>query len=109
MDGPSEWQGRPRVIRHACLVERLDREGQARRRGSENVADPASLSQLLRCVGAFLTQKVARLVKISWQGGSLNVEYETSAQSRAQETFTRTDLYDFGVRLYLQRTTRANS
>ena len=40
--------------------------------------DPSSLSQLLRCIGAYLTQKLARLLKLTWAGNSLSVEYETS-------------------------------
>jgi hypothetical protein len=88
-------------------VERLELEGRAKRGASENMADPTSLSQLLRCIGAYLTQKVARLQKLSWEGDSLFVEYETSLGSRIQETLAASDLYDLGVRMYLQRASRA--
>jgi hypothetical protein len=71
------------------------------------MADPTSLSQLLRCIGAYLTQKVARLQKLSWEGDSLSVEYETSLGSRIQETLAASDLYDLWVRMYLQRASRA--
>jgi len=87
-------------------VERLEVEGRAKRGASENMADPTSLSQLLRCIGAYLTQKVARLQKLSWEGDSLSVEYETSMGSRIQETLAASDLYDLGVRMYLQRASR---
>jgi hypothetical protein len=63
---------------------------------------------LLRCIGAYLAQKLARLVKVTWQGDALTVEYETSMGSRTQETFAPSDLYDFGVRMYLQRASRGS-
>jgi hypothetical protein len=63
---------------------------------------------LLRCIGAYLAQKLARLVKVTWQGDALTVEYETSMGSRTQETFVPSDLYDFGVRMYLQRASRGS-
>ena len=88
-------------------VERLELEGRAKRGASEKMADPSSLSQLLRCIGAYLTQKVARLQKLSWEGDSLSVEYETSLGSRIQETLAASDLYDLWVRMYLQRASRA--
>jgi hypothetical protein len=87
-------------------VERLELEGRAKRGSAEKIADPVSLSQLLRCIGAYLTQKVARLQKLSWEGDSLLVEYETSLGSRIQETLAASDLYDLGVRMYLQRASR---
>lgn len=88
-------------------VERLELEGRAKRGASENMGDPTSLSQLLRCIGAYLTQKVARLQKLSWEGDALSVEYETSMGSRIQETLAASDLYDLWVRMYLQRASRA--
>ena len=87
-------------------VERLESEGRAKRGGSVKAADPSSLSQLLRCIGAYLTQKLARLLRISWAGDSLSVEYETSLGSRMQETLAAADLYDLWVRMYLQRASR---
>lgn len=88
-------------------VERLELEGRAKRGASKNTGDPTSLSQLLRCIGAYLTQKVARLQKLSWEGDSLSVEYETSMGSRIQETLAASDLYDLWVRMYLQRASRS--
>jgi hypothetical protein len=87
-------------------VERLELEGRCKRGASEKMADPSNLSQLLRCMGAYLTQKVARLQKLSWEGESLRVEYETSLGSRIQETLGAADLYDLWVRMYLQRSSR---
>ena len=87
-------------------VERLEIEGRAKRGGTFKMADPSSLSQLLRCIGAYLTQKLARLLRISWAGDFLSVEYETSLGSRMQETLATADLYDLWVRMYLQRASR---
>lgn len=89
-------------------IERLNLEGQAKRGDSEKMADSTRLAQLLRCIGAYLAQKLARLVKVTWQGDALTVEYETSMGSRTQETFAPSDLYDFGVRMYLQRASRGS-
>jgi hypothetical protein len=87
-------------------VERLETEGRAKRGGTTKMADPSSLSQLLRCIGAYLTQKLARLLRISWAGDFLFVEYETSLGSRIQETLATSDLYDLWVRMYVQRASR---
>jgi hypothetical protein len=87
-------------------VERLEIEGRAKRGETTNMADPSRLSQLLRCIGAYLTQKLARLLRISWAGDFLSVEYETSLGSRMQETLATSDLYDLWVRMYLQRASR---
>lgn len=87
-------------------VERLEMEGRARRGGSVKMADPSSLSQLLRCIGAYLTQKLARLLRICWADDVLSVEYETSMGSRMQETLATSDLYDLWVRMYMQRSSR---
>jgi hypothetical protein len=90
-------------------VERLESEGRARRGTAKMMSDTPSLSQLLRCIGAYLTQKLARLQKLSWAGDSLSVVYETSLGSRIQETLAASDLYDLWVRMYLQRASRVAS
>ena len=89
-------------------VERLDAEGQLRRERSEAMADAASLSQVLRCVGAYLNQKRARLCKISRDVDCLWVEYESSLGNMMTESFRMKDLYDLWVRMYLQRSTRVS-
>ena len=87
-------------------VERLEEEGKSRRGRSEAKADAASLSQVLRCIGAYLNQKRARLCKITRDVDYLMVEYESSIGSRRKEAFALKDLYDLWVRMYLQRSTR---
>jgi len=88
-------------------VERLEEEGRSRRGRSEVTADAASVSQVLRCIGAYLNQKRARLCKITRDSDHLMVEYESSIGSIRKEAFAANDLYDLWVRMYLQRSTRA--
>jgi hypothetical protein len=89
-------------------VERLEDEGRSRRGRSETMADAASLSQVLRCIGAYLNQKRARLCKITRDIDCLRIEYESSLGSKRTECFGANDLYDLWVRMYLQRSTRAS-
>ena len=89
-------------------VERLDYEGQLRRMDPSRVADAGSLSQILRCIGAYLNQKRARLLKIAREGEAVLLEYETSLGSQMKESFTLSGLYDLWVRMYLQRTGRVS-
>ena len=71
--------------------------------------EAASLSQVLRCIGADLNQKRARLCKIMRQIDCIIIEYETSLGSRIKETLTVKDLYDLWVRMYMQRSERASN
>ena len=87
-------------------IERLEQEGRSRRGNSHKMADGSSLSQVLRCIGGYLSQKRARLSKITREVDSVAVEYETSSGSKMQETLSTTDLYDLWVRMYLQRAER---
>ena len=89
-------------------VERLDYEGQSRRTDANHGADAASLSQTLRCLGAYLNQKRARLLKIARDGEAVFLEYETSLGSQMKESFALSDLYDLWVRMYLQRAGRVS-
>jgi hypothetical protein len=93
----------------ALDVERLEKEGRSRRGNSSQTVDAASLSQVLRCIGAYLNQKRARLCKIMRQIDCLIIEYETSLGSRIKETLTVKDLYDLWVRMYMQRSERASN
>jgi len=88
-------------------VERLEYEGQMRRTAANRVAEAASLSQNLRCIGAYLNQKRARLRKIAREGEAVWLEYETTLGSQMKESFALSGLYDLWVRMYLQRAGRA--
>ena len=87
-------------------VERLEYEGQLRRTDANRVAEAASLSQILRCIGAYLNQKRARLLKLARDGEKIMLEYETSLGSQMKESLAISVLYDLWVRMNLQRAGR---
>ncbi len=87
-------------------VDRLEQEGQARRTDVYRVPDTASLSQVLRCIGAYVNQKPARLVKLIRDLDAVTIEYETSLGTELRETFAASALYDLWVRMYMQRAER---
>jgi hypothetical protein len=87
-------------------VERLEDRGRSRRINPHGTADPSSLSQVLRCIGAYLNQKRARLLKLSREAESVSVEYETSLGTGMKEVLSLSDLYDLWVRMYMQRAER---
>jgi hypothetical protein len=89
-------------------VERLEEEGRSKRVNPHGTANPSSLSQVLRCIGAYLNQKRARLLKLSREAETVAVEYETSLGTTIKEILSLSDLYDLWVRMYLQRAERTS-
>jgi len=87
-------------------VDRLEEEGRAKRVDPHRMPDGASLSQVLRSIGAYLNQKRAHLLRLSRDADSISVEYETSLGSILKETLAVGELYDLWVRMYLQRAER---
>jgi len=87
-------------------IERLEYAGRACRLNSQRLADASSLSQLLRCIGAYLSQKCARLLKLAREGDVVFLEYQSSLGSRIKENLSASGLYDIWVRMYLQRADR---
>lgn len=87
-------------------VDRLEQEGLARRSDPHRVPDTASLSQVLRCIGAYLNQKPARLVKLTRDIDGVTIEYQTSLGTLLRETIPTSALYDLWVRMYMQRAER---
>ena len=103
---PTRKRGSPTALELTYTpndVDRFEKAGRAKRSDSAGMADAARLSQQLRTVGAYLTQKRARLVKISSNEQSVTVFYETAQGREAEETLSRSDLYDFWVRMYKKR------
>lgn len=101
--GPGEVLS-PLELRYTAEdIERLEEAGRARRGKSEKAADATSLSQILRCIGSYLSQKRAHLLKISRDGDTVAIKYETSMGSQLKEILAVKDLYDLWVRMYLQR------
>jgi hypothetical protein len=89
-------------------VERLEEEGRSKRVNPQGTANPSSLSQVLRCIGAYLNQKRARLLKLSREAETVAVEYQTSLGTTIKEILSLSDLYDLWVRMYLQRAERTS-
>jgi hypothetical protein len=87
-------------------IRKLEIDGRARRVDPHSMANAASLSQVLRCLGAYLNQKRARLLKLSRDGETVSLEYETSLGSQIKEAFNANGLYDLWVRMYMQRAGR---
>jgi hypothetical protein len=88
-------------------IERLEEQGRSRRINPHGTADPTRLSQVLRCIGAYLNQKRARLLKLSRDAESVLVEYKTSLGTNMKEVLSLSELYDLWVRMYVQRAERA--
>jgi hypothetical protein len=84
-------------------MDRLEQQGKAKRQHVAGVPDVASLSQLLRTIGAYVAQKRARLVKITRFGEALAIEYDTVGGRRRQEEVSAASLYEFWAQLFLQR------
>ena len=89
-------------------VDRLEREGQAKRVDPEGKADATSLSQILRTVGGYVNLKRARLLKISRSQDAVKLEYETAAGEKIEEALGVSNLYEVWVRMYMKRATRGD-
>jgi len=89
-------------------IQQLEIDGRGRRVDGHSMANAASLSQVLRCLGAYLNQKRARLLRLTRDGETVSLEYETSLGSQIKEGFSATGLYDIWVRMYVQRAGRLN-
>lgn len=99
----STWPARLNLRYTAKDMGRLEQEGKAKRQSAAGVPDVASLSQLLRTIGAYVEKKRARLVKIARLGDSLAIQYDTVEGERREETVSAGSLYEFWAELYLQR------
>jgi hypothetical protein len=89
-------------------IDRLDREGQAKRTDPLGMPDFRSVSQLLRAVGDYLERRDARMLEVSRQAGAVPlvaIEYETEQRQLKEEEYLSSDLYDFCLRMYKQRDT----
>jgi len=90
-------------------IDRLEQEGRANRTDQNRIPEHYSLSQVLRCVGAYLVQRRARLVKLWRDGDSFSLEYQTSLGNMLKETLVVGELYDLWVRMYMQRAERSTT
>ncbi len=87
-------------------IDRLEREAQGKRVEPEGAADAASVSQLLRTVGAYVNHKGARLIKITRNTAALSITYEMASGQKIEEVIEPSVVYDFWVRMYLKRAVR---
>jgi hypothetical protein len=85
-------------------IERLDREGQLRRRNAG--PNPHALTQALRAIGFYIDDKGARLLQISRRGELMTVRYETAPGSSSTEEFMLSNLYALFVQMYVKRRDR---
>ncbi len=87
-------------------IDRLEREGQARRRDPHGMPDPFSLPQIMRGVGTYVDSKCAQLLKVSRQHQNMvTVQYETDL-GKEEERLMISDLYDIWLHMYKNRTSR---
>jgi hypothetical protein len=90
-------------------IDRLEQEGRANRTDPNRIPEYSSVSQVLRCVGAYLVQKRARLIKLWRDSDSVSLEYQTSLGNMLKETLVVGELYDLWVRMYMQRAERSTT
>lgn len=84
--------------RSEILISNLQRQAK-RRIGSPT--DVRDLSFVLRVLGDYLDKKSAREFSISWSPQLITVQH-----GGKEELFTRENVYDFGIRMYLKRSNR---
>jgi hypothetical protein len=88
-------------------IEFFDLRGKSRRRDSNRMPDPYSISQILRGVGFFADYKnVANLVGISLNGNWITTTYQTSALRLEQVQESLQSYYQGWVKMYLGRSNR---
>lgn len=84
-------------------IERLERDGQARRCSTGGKPDGHSISQLLRAVGGYVNKRDARLLGISLRDQSINIVYETTQGRRELDVLRLDSMYDFWLQMCLRR------
>ena len=85
-------------------IDRFEQAGRAKRGDPKGMADATRLSQQLRAVGEYVTQKRARLSKVSINGQSLTVRFERVDGRDVEELLSGSDLSDFSIRMGKKRT-----
>jgi hypothetical protein len=97
---------RRRVTRY-CYTQRhidaIELAARTRRQLRSGSADGHSLSQLLRSAGCLIEQRNQKLLGIAWQETSVSIVYEDVGGRRGIDVLRPDELYDFWVKMYLQR------
>jgi|SRR5919109_661333 hypothetical protein len=103
----------PGIRVHLCYmrkdVDRLEQGGRTKRSATPGITQVDGLSELLRTIGAYLDQKSARLLKITRDGDSLSIQYETASGQRSEEILSASSLYDFWIEMCMRRAKQANT
>lgn len=80
-----------------------DTQRRSNRQISGSPSDLRDLSFVLRVLGDHLDRKRPRQFTISGSKTSIVINYD-----QKQESFTSQDLYDYGIHMYMRRSTRGN-
>jgi hypothetical protein len=78
-----------------------DTQRRLKRKISGSPSDLRDLSFVLRVLGDYLDRQKVSQFTISWSQDSIIISYD-----QKQERFTSQNLYDFGIGMYLRRSTR---
>lgn len=87
-------------------LNRLEREGQAKRRDPNQMPNAHSTSQVLRATGAYVNDRSSRLLGVIWKNQSMRIMYETALGSQEVDEIKVSSMYNFWVRMYLRRDKR---
>jgi hypothetical protein len=83
-------------------VVRLEKEWRAKRNNPHGMADPSSLSQILRTAGKYLNDKGVYLLKLRRDQQSLVLQYETELGQNT-EILSDNDLQKLSIRMMTKR------
>ena len=84
-------------------IEKLELAGRARRSRSNQIPDPHTTSQVLRVTGEIVDQRLGRLLRITKEGGIVNLNYLSSSGQTVSDDYSTATLYDFWVGMSKKR------
>ena len=84
-------------------IERLERDGRAKRGTLERLPDFHSLSNILRTVGAYLDRKDAHLLQLHKTELNMMILYQTRQGHPEIEERTVASFYDLSLQMYQRR------
>ncbi len=87
-------------------LNRLERDGQAKRHSPNQMPNAHSISQVLRATGAYVNDRSSRLLGVIWQNQSVRIMYETTQDGQEADEIMASSMYDFWMRMYLHRDKR---
>lgn len=90
-------------------LDQLDEIRKNQRLHNGGFTDGHSLSQLLRTIGALVSQRNYHLIGISWRDLSIGIILETANGKREIDVYRPDNVYDLWVHMYLKRENRTLS